>query len=92
MHFKENCKKFLKSAGIIGERNQAPLLDMVFGAEGLIEAEDKKELYSRLNAMEGVIRDIERELVPEEAHKRQSFFGYLKERKKTVLRTMIRDR
>ena len=57
LHFKDDCKKFLQSVGITGERNQVPLLDMVFGAEDLIEAEDKQELDTRLTAMEGVIRD-----------------------------------
>ena len=46
-HFFGNCKDFLASIGIKGS-NANPLLDIVFGENGIIDAKDKKDLNFRL--------------------------------------------
>ena len=91
IHFKENCKKFLKSIGICGERKQAPLLDIVFGVDGLVESEDRKDLERRLKEAQQVIVEIQKELVGD-GETTQSFFKYLEEHEKTVLRKLIQKR
>ena len=91
LHFKGNCKDFLKSSGITSENDQAPLLEIVFGGEGLIEAQDYKELEKRLRESETLIRDIEESLLPTKEDIK-SFYDYLTERKKSVLSKLIRDK
>eukprot|EP00112_Aurelia_sp_Birch-Aquarium-sp1_P019608 Seg4881.2 transcript_id=Seg4881.2/GoldUCD/mRNA.D3Y31 product="Serine/threonine-protein kinase TAO3" protein_id=Seg4881.2/GoldUCD/D3Y31 len=91
IHFKENCKKFLKSIGICGERKQAPLLDIVFGVGGLVESEDRKDLERRLKEAQQVIVEIQKELLGDSENE-QSFFKYLKEHEKTVLRKLMKKR
>ena len=50
LHFKSNCKDYLKSMGVTSDAKQAPFLDIVFGETGLIEAEDKHDLIKKLKA------------------------------------------
>ena len=69
--------RFLKSLGIKGEARQAPLLDIVFGADGLIKAEDKKDLKKRWKNAEGLISELESQL---KEGGDESFFKYLKDR------------
>ena len=91
-HFLENCKNFLKSNGIRSEHQQAPLIDVVFGEDGLIESNDKKDLKERLKNSEMIIGSIERELQQDKGEPQQSFYSYLKKNEKNVLRKLIRDR
>ena len=90
LHFKGNCKDFLKSSGITFEKDQAPLLEIVFGGEGLKEAQDYKELEKQLCESETLIRDIEESLLPTKEDIK-SFYDYLTEQKKSVLSKLIRD-
>lgn len=90
-HFKENCKDFLKSVGIVGITKQAALLDIVFGRDGLVEAENKKDLRQRLNSIENTIGEIEEQVKEDSNNNPGSFYSFLKQREKSVLRKLIRD-
>lgn len=87
IHFRANCKSFLKSIGIKGDTSQAPFLDIVFGEQGLIECEDKKDLKERLKKQSKLLNELEAEFTKTEP----KFSTYLKEREKKVLRKLIRD-
>ena len=50
-HFEANCKDFLIGMGIKGNMKDA-MLDVVFGENGLVEAENKQDLKEK---MEGAI-------------------------------------
>ena len=56
-HFKENCKRFLLSAGV-PNNDLHVFLEVVFGEEGLLEAEDKKDLKRRIKTAEDFLMGI----------------------------------
>ena len=89
--FKENCKTFLKSIGITGDIKQAPLLDIVFGKEGLVEADNKTDFTRRLEGEEEVIRITEQQLQEDTNCESPSFYD-LKKKNKSVLRKLTKDR
>ena len=57
------------------------MLDVVFGENGLIEAEDKKDLKEKVIVCSKLLTDIENE----------KFAKYITDRGKTVLRKLIRN-
>ena len=90
-HFKENCIVYLKSIGIKGESDQSFFLDIVFGDEGLVEAEDKHDLKERLKIASKVINEMEVSMLKLPKEAKPQFSRFLKQREKNVLRQMIRD-
>ena len=87
-HFRSNCKDFLKSKGIKGE-NAEQILDVAFGEDGLIEAEDEKDLKQRRR--NDVLTALERNALDEGDEYSSKFYSYLKDSEKSVLRTLIRS-
>ena len=72
--------------------NQAPLLVIVFGKKGLVEADNKKHLKEMLKDACPVLDEIERDVLGKSSdHYVPRFSEYVRERSKTVLRKMIRD-
>lgn len=59
------------------------MLDIVFGEDGVIEAEDKKSLKDKLENACILLDEIEKD----ETEKTPAFSDYLKQREKSVLRT-----
>ena len=87
IHFRANCKSFLKSIGIKGDTSQAPFLGIVFGEQGLIECENKRDLKERLKEQSKLLDELEAEITKADPR----FSTYLKERERKVLRRLIRD-
>ena len=58
-HFKSNCEDQLKDIGVAAPF-QSAFLDILFGLDGLTEAEDEIDLDERLKEMRGLIKDMER--------------------------------
>ena len=90
-HFKKNCKDFLKSLGIVGDREQEPFLDIVFGEQGLIEADNKHELKDRLKIAKPMLDEMEKCFQSKDGVQEPKFSVYLEERRKSVLKKLIRD-
>ena len=90
-HFKENCKSHLKSIGITKESEQASLLAVVFGKEGLVESNDKIDLRNRLKEERERMLEIEKQFLKESYVEKKSFYSYIKEREKSVLRKILRN-
>lgn len=90
-HFKENCKGFLKGIGIKGDRDQAPFLEIVFGANGLIEANDKDDLRDKLTTQTAILDEIEKSYLNHPSKYKPKFSTYLKEREESVLGKMTCD-
>ena len=61
---------------------------MVFGKDGLVESEDKKDLKVKMEGAYSVLDPYEKGITGSENAK---FSTYLRKREKTVLRKLIRD-
>ena len=59
-HFKANCKEKLKDIGIPENESKA-FMDIVFGEDGLVESENKKDLKDRLNNVTSMLNEMEEE-------------------------------
>ena len=89
IHFKQNCKAFLKGIGII-EGRQAPLLEVAFGEDGLIESEDEEDLKRRILIASELLPQIETELL-QSTTESSKFSKYVKDHT-DVLSCLIRKR
>ena len=87
-HFHQNCKDFLKKIGI-GEDSQTPLLDIVFGSEGLIESEDIGDLEEELSTVKDLLCQMETVLLSSDVNS-SKFFQYIS-RHKSVVQCLIRS-
>ena len=67
------------------------MLDVVFGENGLIEAEDKKDLKEKVIGCSKLLTDIENEGVKSTPVAVEKFAKYITDRGKTVLRKLIRN-
>ena len=67
------------------------MLDVVFGENGLIEVEDKKDLKEEVKACAKLLTDIENEGVKSTPVGVGKFAKYTTDREKTVLRKLIRN-
>ena len=85
--FQKNCEDQLDNIGIPKSKNGL-LLDEVFGKDGLVESEDKKDLKMKMEVAYSVLDPYEKAITGSENAK---FSTYLREREKTVLRKLIRD-
>ena len=90
-HFHENCVKALSTIGVRDPAKQAPLLDVIFGKQGLVEADNKKHLKEMLKDACPVLDEMERDVLGKSNDYAPRFSEYVRERSKTVLRKMIRD-
>ena len=61
-HFERNCKDILKKIGIQGSAKDS-MLDVVFGENGLVEADSKKDLKSEMKESVKLLSEIEREFL-----------------------------
>ena len=67
------------------------MLDVVFGENRLIEAEDKKNLKEKVIACAELLTDIENEDVKSTSVAVGKFAEYITDREKTVLRKLIQN-
>ena len=67
------------------------MLDVVFGENGLIEVEDKKDLKEEVKACAKLLTDIENEGVKSTPVAVGKVAKYITDREKTVLRKLIRN-
>ena len=67
------------------------MLGIVFGENGLMEAEDKKALKEKVTACGKLLTDIEYEGVKSTLVAVGKFAKYITDREKTVLRKLIRN-
>ena len=88
-HFKDNCEEVLKAIGI-AKSEMGPMLDVVFGEDGLVEAENKQDLKEKMRFAINLLDDIERTMVQLPEESKTQFSEYLREREKSVLRKLIR--
>ena len=89
-HFEANCREVLKKTGVPSNAEEI-MIDIVFGESGLIEAEDKKNLKEKLKESIVLLSDLERESTNLEQDGKGKFTVYIEERKKTILRKLIRN-
>ena len=90
-HFERNCKDILKKIGIQGSAKDS-MLDVVFGENGLVEADSKKDLKSEMKESVKLLLEIEREFLEQKPSQEYGQFAlYIAEREKTVLRKMTKD-
>ena len=90
-HFERNCKDILKKIGIQGSAKDS-ILDVVFGENGLVEADSKKDLKSKMKESVKLLSEIEREFLKQKPSQEYGQFAlYIAEREKTVLRKMTKD-
>ena len=89
-HFEANCKEMLKKIGIPSTTEEL-MMDIVFGENGLIEAEDKKDLKQKLRESAVLLSEVERGdlKLPEDYYKGKRA-TYILDREKTVLRKVMR--
>ncbi len=90
-HFKENYESHLKSIGITIESEQESILAVVFGKEGLVESNDKIDQRNRLTEERERMLEIEKQFLKESYVEKKSFYSYIKEREKSVLRKILRN-
>ena len=81
------CEDQLDKIGIPTSK-QGLLLDAVFGKDGQVESEDKKDLKMKLEVAYSVLDPYEKAITGSESAK---FSRYLRECEKTVLHKLIRD-
>ena len=81
-HFHQNCKDFLKKIGI-GEDSQTPLLNIVFGSEGLIESENIGDLEEELSTVKDLLCEMETVLLSSDVNS-SKFFQYISDHKSVV--------
>ena len=68
------------------------MLDVVFGENGLVEADSKKDLKSKMKESVKLLSEIEREFLKQKPSQEYGQFAlYIAEREKTVLRKMTKD-
>ena len=84
---KKICEDQLDKIGIPTSK-QGLLLDAVFGKDGQVESEDKKDLKMKLEVAYSVLDPYEKAITGSESAK---FSRYLRECEKTVLPKLIRD-
>ena len=67
------------------------MMDIVFGENGLIEVEDKKDLKQKMRESAVLLSEVEREdlKLPEDYYKGK-FATYILDREKIVLRKLMR--
>ena len=86
-HFRENCRSKLKSVGITKKQEQAFFIERVFGTHpnSVLEAEDKKDLKSKLTVLKDELEEEERRITGKEPH----FWRYLSVNEKMMKDSMI---
>ena len=85
--FRENCKSKLKSVGITKKQEQAFFIEWVFGTHpnSVLEAEDRKDLKSKLTVLKDELEEEERRITGNEQH----FWTYLSVNEKMMKDSMI---
>ena len=88
-HFQQNCRDKLNKIGIRKANEQKPFIDRVFGtptSEGLLDAEDKSDLITRILEAKKPLEAEELKLTGKET---PEFWSYLKSHKKMMKQSMI---
>ena len=92
-HFEGNCKEKLRTIGICSAKDQKKFLNKVFGVygkeEGILDAEDKKDLKRRLYASKEELEREEREVLGKDSTYQCKFWTYLKSNNKIMKNNMV---
>ena len=91
-HFENNCKDHLKDIGIHESMTNA-MLDVAFGENGLVEAENKLDLKEKMKNAITLLSEMEQQGLysPLPQDENGKFAAFFKIREKTVLRKIIRS-
>ena len=90
-HFESNCKDDFKKIGIQASAKDT-MLDVVFGENGLVEADPKKDLKSKMKESVKLLSEIEREFLKLQPSQENGQFAlYIADREKSALREMTKD-
>ena len=80
-HFEGNCKEKLRTIGICSAKDRKKFLNKVFGVygkeEGILDAEDKKDLNRRQYASKEELEREEREVLGKDSTYQCEFWTYL---------------
>ena len=91
-HFENNCKHYLKHTGIHGSMKDV-ILYIVFGKNGLVEAENKLDLKEKMENAITLLSEMEQQCLSTQLPQDENgkFAAFIKSREKTVLRKIIRS-
>ena len=91
-HFENICKDYLKQIGIHGSMKDV-MLDVVFGENGLVKAENKLDLKEKLKNAIMLLSEMEQQCLSPQLLQDENgkFTAFIKSREKTVLRKIIRS-
>ena len=91
-HFQNNCKDYLKHTGIHGSMKDV-MLDVVFGENGLVEAENKLDLKKNMKNAITLLSEMEHQCLSTQLPQDENgkFAAFIKSREKIVLRMIIRS-
>lgn len=91
-HFEGNCKAELYKTGIWEKKSQKFFLDRVFGVhgkeEGIVDAEDKKEVKQTLQSLRDDFDEKEVELLQENNTYKPQFSKYLEDKRELIGKKM----
>ena len=92
-HFEGNCKEKLRTIGICSAKDQKKFLNKVFGVygkeEGILDAEDKKDLKRRLYASKEELEREEREVLGKDSTYQCKFWTYLESNNEMMKNNMV---
>ena len=92
-HFEGNCKEKLRKIGICSAKDQKKFLNKVFGVygkeEGILDAEDKKDLKNRLQASKEELDREERAVLAKDDAYQCKFWKYLELNYKMMKDNMV---
>ena len=91
-YFENNCKDHLKHIGIHGSMKDV-MLDVLFGENGLVEAENKPDLKEMIKNATTLLSEMEQQGLSSQLPQDENgkFAAFIKSREKTVLRKIIRS-
>ena len=91
-HFENNCKDYLKQIGIHGSMKDV-MLGVVFGENGLAEAENKLDLKEKMKNALTLLSEMEQQCLSAQLPQDENgkFAAFIKSHEKIVLRKIIRS-
>lgn len=92
-HFEDNCKEKLRTLGICNTKQQSAFINKVFGVrgkqEGILGAEDKKDLKRRLEASKAELYREERNVLGKNDACDSKFWKYLESNYEMMKNNMV---
>ena len=91
-HFENNCKDYLKQIGIHGSMKEV-MLDVVFGENGLVEAENKLDVKEKMKNALTLLSEVEQQCLSVQLSQDENgkFAAFIKSHEKIILRKIIRS-